>query len=435
MKFKDWQFIDDNTKKPAQKPVQSTPPKEEVQHKEQAASSMTLKELLQRGTSEGSLSSSEVNVVASECGVDSETLYTLLEERGIAVKPSTNESISKVSLKELLQKGEVEGEVDESEVVALAEDCGIDIETMNTLMEERGITVRRSSAVELNARSIPSISQPVPKSQPKPAPKVPPKSNPIPHSNPTSNPQTQNTPTKSNSGNSANHNNVADYVKDTKRNTLDLYFKAAPSNDMIVLLRKNGWLLFNYKGCWHNRLTPENEEFVKSICEGVLLPCQPSNGTDHRAQGNEPTELHSHSTQNFPNVQTASKIPSAQHIHYPTSKQRLPDDIFERDREAEQRVGIDDIKLYGYYDGNESIHIVGEIVCQKKPKSSFSFVCTVYDTDGDIINTRDNEEYGGTGVVSSCIKPKAFFNGFPFTFDMYGCKPQKVRLIRIVPDA
>ena len=45
--------------------------------------SMTLKELLTKG--EGTISAKEAKALAAQCRMDEETLYTLLEERGIKV--------------------------------------------------------------------------------------------------------------------------------------------------------------------------------------------------------------------------------------------------------------------------------------------------------------------------------------------------------------
>ena len=42
---------------------------------------MTLKELLTKG--EGTISAKEAKALAAQCRMDEETLYTLLEERGI----------------------------------------------------------------------------------------------------------------------------------------------------------------------------------------------------------------------------------------------------------------------------------------------------------------------------------------------------------------
>ena len=46
---------------------------------------MTLKELLTKG--EGTISAKEAKALAAQCRMDEETLYTLLEERGIKVLP------------------------------------------------------------------------------------------------------------------------------------------------------------------------------------------------------------------------------------------------------------------------------------------------------------------------------------------------------------
>jgi RNA polymerase primary sigma factor len=47
---------------------------------------VSLKEMLRKGTTEGTVSSNEVKSLAAECGLDVESLYTLLEERGIKIQ-------------------------------------------------------------------------------------------------------------------------------------------------------------------------------------------------------------------------------------------------------------------------------------------------------------------------------------------------------------
>ena len=47
---------------------------------------MTLKEMLKKGASEGTVPAKEVKALAAECGLDVESLYTLLEERGIKIQ-------------------------------------------------------------------------------------------------------------------------------------------------------------------------------------------------------------------------------------------------------------------------------------------------------------------------------------------------------------
>ena len=40
---------------------------------------MTLKEMLRKGASEGTVNADEVRALAQECGLDTESLYTILE--------------------------------------------------------------------------------------------------------------------------------------------------------------------------------------------------------------------------------------------------------------------------------------------------------------------------------------------------------------------
>lgn len=68
----------------------------------------------------------------------------------------------------------------------------------------------------------------------------------------------------------------------------------------------------------------------------------------------------------------------------------------------------------------------------EKIKEQFQLVCSVYDKDGDVIKSRENSSYGGSGWVTSRIKPGAFFSGFPFKFTLYDVKPAQAKEIRIV---
>ena len=47
---------------------------------------MTLKEMLRKGASDGTVNADEVRALAQECGLDTESLYTILEERGIKIQ-------------------------------------------------------------------------------------------------------------------------------------------------------------------------------------------------------------------------------------------------------------------------------------------------------------------------------------------------------------
>ena len=118
--------------------------------------------------------------------------------------------------------------------------------------------------------------------------------------------------------------------------------------------------------------------------------------------------------------------------NYPTTKYRIPDEIIKREIALEKEYGIDDIKLYGYFDGDESIYIVGEIVAKKTPPNSFCMMCTVYDKEDDIIETTESSSYG-SGLVTSMIHPSTFFDGFPFKFSVYGVPKKKIKEICIYP--
>ena len=111
--------------------------------------------------------------------------------------------------------------------------------------------------------------------------------------------------------------------------------------------------------------------------------------------------------------------------------ERIADNLFVRDLEQEKVFGIKDLKLYGYWEDNSSLNIVGQIVADKL-KSECCFICSIYDHDGDVMESCENEEYG-SGLVSSMIHPEAFFNGFPFRFDLYSVKKKRVKAIKIVP--
>ena len=110
---------------------------------------------------------------------------------------------------------------------------------------------------------------------------------------------------------------------------------------------------------------------------------------------------------------------------------KIPNDLFVRDYELEQEFGVEDIKLYGYWESDSHLSILGQIVADSLDKQ-FSLVCSLYDKDGDVIESTDNESYGGSGFVTHAIKPDSFFNGFPFKFSIYGLKKNQVKEIKIV---
>ena len=110
---------------------------------------------------------------------------------------------------------------------------------------------------------------------------------------------------------------------------------------------------------------------------------------------------------------------------------RVSDRLLARDFDIERDYGISDLSLYGYWESETCLRIVGQIFAEKI-KESFHLVCSIYDKDGDIIKTTDNDSYGGSGFVTSAIKAGSYFDGFPFKFVLYGVKKAQVKEIRIV---
>lgn len=116
---------------------------------------------------------------------------------------------------------------------------------------------------------------------------------------------------------------------------------------------------------------------------------------------------------------------------YPTTKYRINESLYCRDRTSEKKYGIDDIHLYGYFEDTDSLYIIGQI-SSKKPKKPFCMICTLYDKDGDIIETEECSSYG-SGLVTSMIQPAAYFDGFPFKFRFWGVSQKKIKKISISP--
>ena len=115
----------------------------------------------------------------------------------------------------------------------------------------------------------------------------------------------------------------------------------------------------------------------------------------------------------------------------PTTKWRINDSLFDRNLVLEKQYGIDDLRLYGYFTDTNSMEIVGEIIAQT-PKKPFCMICSLYDKDGDIIETTECSSYG-SGLVTSMIYPNAFFSGFPFKFSFWSIQRRKMKRISITP--
>lgn len=115
------------------------------------------------------------------------------------------------------------------------------------------------------------------------------------------------------------------------------------------------------------------------------------------------------------------------------SRYRLADKLITRDSSVEAEFGISELRVYAYMASDSELTIVGEVFATPKPKKRFYVQITIYDKDGDVLESDDNSGYG-SGLVTSYIYPSAFFNGFPFTKTFYGVKKSDIGEIRIVPE-
>ena len=54
---------------------------------------------------------------------------------------------------------------------------------------------------------------------------------------------------------------------------------------------------------------------------------------------------------------------------------KVPSHVFTRDLELESEYGVTDIKLYGYWEGDSTLHILGQVFAEKiKEQRSYSVV-------------------------------------------------------------
>lgn len=224
---------------------------------------------------------------------------------------------------------------------------------------------------------------------------------------------------------------MAHYLRNTEKNGIEIYFDGKPSDDILTRLKENHWRWFRAKSCWYNRYSVENEALAKELCEGktriqstrTQVPKIPTQKSVERPQPAS-VQRNTIATPHTPS-------PSVKTNAYKTSSLRKASSEIERDLAAERRLGIRDISLYYYIEQDGDIKICGEIFAKMPLQTSFRFVCTLYDEDDDIIETKENSSYG-SGVVTSYIKPACFFDGFPFSFIFFKPKASVAR-IKIVP--
>ena len=111
---------------------------------------MTLKELLTKG--EGTLSAQEAKTLAAQCRMDVETLYTLLEERGIKIIEDEADADVNLDVDSII--AEVENAENNSDELGLgmedeeeaAEENPADLKAAMEELEENGFSFRMETA-------------------------------------------------------------------------------------------------------------------------------------------------------------------------------------------------------------------------------------------------------------------------------------------------
>lgn len=220
---------------------------------------------------------------------------------------------------------------------------------------------------------------------------------------------------------------MAYYLKNEEKNGIEIYFDGKPSDEVLVELKANHWRWFPPKNCWYNRFSEENESFAKNVCNNDPSEIAGKVEDDEiiNPSKKQPETTGSYGSSSAPQV--------AETIKYPSSKYQVDERLIKRDKRKESKYGIDDIKIYAYYeDVGKNICIIGEIWANKKPSKDFCIICTIYDKDGDILETKESSSYG-SGLVTSMIKPETFFNGFPFKFYFIGVSKKDIGEILIAP--
>ena len=184
------------------------------------------------------------------------------------------------------------------------------------------------------------------------------------------------------------------------------------TNEEMEALNRASEILSKYAN--RGKLTQDDLDYFERLVVAII------DGDDDQADSSSAIE-------NQSDKSDASSNP----VLYPTTKYRIDESLYSRDLRAEKEYGIDKISLYGYFEDTDSLYILGQI-SSKKPKKPFAMICTIYDKDGDIIETEECSSYG-SGLVTSMIKPEAFFDGFPFKFRFWGVSQKKIKKISISP--
>lgn len=212
---------------------------------------------------------------------------------------------------------------------------------------------------------------------------------------------------------------MARYERNREKNGIEIYFDGKPSDDVIAELKGNRWRWFPAKHCWYTRYSADSELLAKRLCEeDVSSTSKPAAGSTRPPQRETPVVRSVATTRNRSTPQTKSK----------TTVLQLDTSIIERDRVLERRLGIQDINFYFYKTLDGTVKIISEVIAPANIKKSFRFACTLYDEDGDVIETSSNLQYRTTAHLT----PETFFDGYPVTFSFMWMKTE-IKRIKIVP--
>lgn len=113
------------------------------------------------------------------------------------------------------------------------------------------------------------------------------------------------------------------------------------------------------------------------------------------------------------------------------TKNKISQEKIQRIRSMEEKCGIEDVNLFVWKKSEEMLVVYGEIFGEKL-KEEFEMVCSVYNDDGDIIASAENDSYS-SGIVTGYISPACFKGIFPFSISLDIPKGETIGKIRIYP--
>ncbi len=109
---------------------------------------------------------------------------------------------------------------------------------------------------------------------------------------------------------------------------------------------------------------------------------------------------------------------------------KIPYENIQRIESLEKKYGIEKMNIFAYTREKELV-VNGEIFGESL-KDEIEIICSVYNNDGDIIASAENNSYS-SGLVTSYIKPECFKGIFPFSINVRIPRGQRIGKIRVYP--